>query len=143
MDKIRPIMIRMDQKKKVSKFGKKKISVGGKIVGSAPAANKHFFNFSLGQSKPNFIVSIYGKGESSLHEIFFQLQDSCLADCKILLDKTQFCRTVLYVIIKNVVIFVRHLSDKIKYFVSQNEILLVLTDRPALFVKTGNQCIYK
>ena len=72
----------------------------------------------------------------SLREIVFQLQDSCLADCKILLDKTQFCRTVLYVIIKNVVIFARHLSDKIKYFVSQNEILLVLTDRPALFVKT-------
>ena len=77
-------------------------------------------------------------GFDSLREIFFQLQDSCLADCKILQDKTQFCRTVLYVnITKNVVIFVRHLSDKIKYFVSQNEILLVLTDRPALFVKTG------
>ena len=72
----------------------------------------------------------------SLREIFFQLLDSCLADCKILLDKTQFCRTVLYVIIKTVVIFARHLSDKIKYFVSRNEILLVLTDRPALFVKT-------
>ena len=28
-----------------------------------------------------------------------------------------------------------HLSDRIKYFVSQNEILLVLTDRPALLVK--------
>ena len=28
------------------------------------------------------------------------------------------------------------MSDRIKYFVSQNEILLVLTDRPALFVKT-------
>ena len=27
-------------------------------------------------------------------------------------------------------------SDRIKYFVSQNEILLVLTDRPALFMKT-------
>ena len=35
------------------------------------------------------------------------------------------------------VIFAGHLSDRIKYFVSQNEILLVLTDRPALFVKTG------
>ena len=79
----------------------------------------------------------------SLREIFFQLQDSCLADRKILLDKTQFCRTVLYVI-KNVIIFARHLSDKIKYFVSQNEILLVLTDRPALFVKTdlkGKTCM--
>ena len=30
----------------------------------------------------------------------------------------------------------RHLSDRIKYFVRQNEILLVLTDRPALFAKT-------
>ena len=34
-------------------------------------------------------------------------------------------------------IFAGHLSDRIKYFVSQNEILLVLTDRPALFMKTA------
>ena len=73
---------------------------------------------------------------SSLRKIFFQLQDSCLADCKFLLVKTQFCRTVLYVIIAILEIFAGHLSDRIKYFVSQNEILLVLTDRPALFVKT-------
>ena len=63
---------------------------------------------------------------------FFQLQDSCLTDCKCLLDKTQCCRTVLYVSIVIWVIFARHLSDSIKYFVSQNEILLILTDRPAL-----------
>ena len=74
-----------------------------------------------------------------LREIFFQLQDSCLAACKFLLVKTQFCRTVLYVIIVILEIFARHLSDRIKYFVSQNEILLVLTDRPALFVKTGHR----
>ena len=53
-----------------------------------------------------------------------------------LLDKAQFCRTVLYVIIVILEIFARHLSDRIKYFVSQNEFLLVLTDRPALFAKT-------
>ena len=34
-------------------------------------------------------------------------------------------------------IFAGHLSDRIKYFVSQNEILLVLTYRPALFMKTA------
>ena len=34
-------------------------------------------------------------------------------------------------------IFAGHLSDRIKYFVSQNEILQVLTDRPPLFEKTG------
>ena len=67
---------------------------------------------------------------------FFQLQDNSLAYCKILLDKTQFCRTVLYISIKILVIFVGHLSDRIKYIVSQNEILLVLTDSLALFVKT-------
>ena len=50
---------------------------------------------------------------------------------------TKFCRTVLYVIIVNLVIFAGHLSDRIKYFVSQSETFLVLTDRPALFVKTG------
>ena len=66
----------------------------------------------------------------------FQLQDSCLADCKFLLVKTHFCRTVLYVIIVIWEIFAGHLSDRIKYFVSQNKMLLVLTDRPALFVKT-------
>ena len=41
------------------------------------------------------------------------------------------------------VIFARHLSDKIKYFVSQNEILLVLTDRPALFVTTVDLAVKK
>ena len=67
---------------------------------------------------------------------FFQLLDSCLADCKFLLVKTLFYRTVLYVLI--VMDFVAgRLSDTIKYFVSQNKILLVLTDRPALFVKTA------
>ena len=73
---------------------------------------------------------------NSLREIIFQLQDSCLADCKFLLVKPQFCRTVLYVIIVILEIFAGHLSDRIKYFVSQNEILPALTDRPALFVKT-------
>ena len=43
----------------------------------------------------------------------------------------------LYVIIVIMVIFVGQLSDRIKYFVIQNEILLVLTNRPALFVKTA------
>ena len=47
------------------------------------------------------------------------------------LVKTQFCKTVLYVIIVILEIFAGHLSDRITYFVSQNEILLVLTDRPA------------
>ena len=60
-----------------------------------------------------------------------------MADCKILLDKTLFCRTVLYVIIVILVIFAVHF-DRITYFVSQNEMLLVLTDRPALFVKTAH-----
>ena len=51
--------------------------------------------------------------------------------------KTQICRTVLYAIIKILEIFAGHdLSDRIKYFVGQNKILLFLTDRPALFVKT-------
>ena len=63
----------------------------------------------------------------SLHTIFFPWQDSCLADCKFLLDKTQFCGTVLYVNIVILLIFAGHLSDKIKYFASQNETLLVLT----------------
>ena len=72
----------------------------------------------------------------SLQKISFQLQDSCLADCKFFLVKTQFCRTVLYVIIVILEIFARHLSDRIKYFVSQSEILLVLTDRPTVFMKT-------
>ena len=58
-----------------------------------------------------------------------------LADCKILLVKTSFCRAFLHVIIVILEIFVGHLTDRIKYFVSQNEILLVLTDRRAL-VKT-------
>ena len=60
-----------------------------------------------------------------------------LADCEFLLVKTQFCRTVLYGIIVILEIFAGHLSDRIKYFVNQNEILLVLSDRPALFVKTA------
>ena len=47
--------------------------------------------------------------------------------------------TGLYDIIALLEIFAGHLSDRIKYFVSQNEILLVLTNRPTLFVKTGNQ----
>ena len=59
-----------------------------------------------------------------------------MADCNFLQDKTQFCRTVLFVIIVIVVIFVVQLSDRIKYFVRQNEILLVLSDRPAHFMKT-------
>ena len=63
------------------------------------------------------------------------LQDSCLVDCKFLLVKIQFCRTVLYVIIVIWEIFAGYLSDRIKYFVSQNKILLVLTDRPALYMK--------
>ena len=50
---------------------------------------------------------------------FFQLQDSCLADCKFLLVKTQFCRTVLYVIIVILEFFDGRLSDRMKYFVSQ------------------------
>ena len=49
-------------------------------------------------------------------------------------DKTQFCCTVLYDIIVILVIFAAHLFDRIKCLV--NEILLVLTDRPTLFVKT-------
>ena len=40
-----------------------------------------------------------------------------------------------YVVIVILEFFVGHLSDRIKYFVSQNEIMLILTDR-ALFVKT-------
>ena len=72
----------------------------------------------------------------SLHEIFFQLEDNCLADCKILLDKSQFCRTILYVIIVILVNFAAHLSDRIN-FVSKNEILQVLTNRPTLFVLGG------
>ena len=71
----------------------------------------------------------------SLRAIFFQLQDTVWQIAFFLLDKTQFCRTVLYDIIVIMVIFVGQLSDRIRYFVSQNEILLVLTDRPALFVK--------
>ena len=78
----------------------------------------------------------------SLREIFFQLQDSCLADCKFLLVKRQFCKTVLYVIIVILEIFAGHLFDGIKYFVSQNEILLDLTDRPALFVKIVLMCTH-
>ena len=35
--------------------------------------------------------------------------------------------------------FAGHLSDRIKYFVSQNEILLVLTNRLQGFVKTDRQ----
>ena len=62
----------------------------------------------------------------------FPAAGHCLADRIFLLDKTQFCRTVLYDIIVIMVIFVGQLSDRIRYFVSQNEILLVLTDRPAL-----------
>ena len=94
------------------------------------------WNFSNAQGQitlqPDFIksVSVFAKN-------FFQLQDSCLTDCQFLLVKTQFCRTVLYVIIVILVIFAGHLSDRIKYFVSQNKILLVLTDRPALFVRTA------
>ena len=57
------------------------------------------------------------------------------ADCNFLKDKTQFCRTVLYIIIVILVISGGHLSNRIKYFVGQNEILLVLTDRQALFTK--------
>ena len=64
---------------------------------------------------------------------FFQLQDSCLAGCKFLLVKPQFCRTVLYVIIVILEIFAGHLPDRIRHFVSQNEMLLILTDRLALF----------
>ena len=86
-------------------------------------------------SKRLRLTYMYMKAYPSIRKIFVQ-QDSCLTDCKFLLDKTQFCRTVLYVIIVIWVIFAGHLSDSIKYFVSQNEILLVLTDRPAIFVKT-------
>ena len=39
--------------------------------------------------------------------------------------------------VRPMIIFVGLLSDRIKYFVSQNEISLVLTNRPALFVKTA------
>ena len=53
------------------------------------------------------------------------------------LDRQKPILVDLYVIILIMVIFVGQLSDKIKYFVIQNEILLVLTNRPALFVKTA------
>ena len=68
----------------------------------------------------------------SLLKIFFHLHYDCIFFARqkpILVD--------LYVIIVIMVIFVGHLSDRIKYFVIQNEILLVLTNRPALFVKTA------
>ena len=76
----------------------------------------------------------------SLRKIFFQLQDSCLAYCNFLQDKTKFCRTVLYVIIVILVIFAGYLFDRLKHFVRLNEILLVLTERLALFVKTAFKC---
>ena len=82
------------------------------------------------------LFKVRNKNNTSLREIFFQLQYSCLANCKFLLNKTQFCRTVLYLIIVILEIFAGHLSDRIKYFISQNEYLLVLTDKQALFVKT-------
>ena len=67
----------------------------------------------------------------------FQLQDSCLADCKFLLVKTQFCRTFLCYL-HNFENFSRDICLT-EYFVSQNEILLVLTNRPQGFVKTDRQ----
>ena len=81
--------------------------------------------------------------QTCLREIFFQLQDSCIADCKFLLVKTQFCRTLFLCYLHNFGnFFAGHLSDRIKYFVSQNEILLVLTNRLQGFVRTDRQkCI--
>ena len=57
---------------------------------------------------------------------FFAGQDPILKDSSI----------IMIVIL---VTFVGQLSDRLKYFDRQNEILLVLTDRPALFVKTVNK----
>ena len=57
--------------------------------------------------------------------------------------KPKFGRTVLYVISIISVIFVGHLSDRTKCFVRQNEILPVLTDRLALFMKTVKTVVQK
>ena len=46
---------------------------------------------------------------------------------------SSICYHCLIVILK---IFAGHLFDRIKYFASEKEILLVLTDRRALFAKT-------
>ena len=78
----------------------------------------------------------------SLQTLFFSCRTAVWQTASFLLVKTQFCRTVLYVIIVILEIFARHLSDRIKYFFSQNEISLVLTDRPALFVKTVTSSIF-
>ena len=50
----------------------------------------------------------------------------------------QFCRTVLSLIIVILIIFVGYLSDRfrLKYFIRLNEILLVMSARPVLFMKT-------
>ena len=65
---------------------------------------------------------------SVFQKIFFELQDSCLAHCNFLQGKTQFLGQFLVIIVV-LVIFDVHLSDRVKYFVRQNEILLVLTFR--------------
>ena len=101
----------------------------------------HHGNFLLNMTSVCFMVSDHFSAMSEWnHTISIHYQSSqnvffSCKDCKFLLVKTQFCRTFLYVIIVILEIFVGHLSDRIKYFVSQNEILLVLTDRPALLVK--------
>ena len=53
------------------------------------------------------------------------------------LQKLQFCRTFLYLLIVILVIFARYFSNRIKYFVRHNVILTVLSDRLALFAKTA------
>ena len=90
--------------------------------------------WKYGTFKEQHLKAIFKRGVQS-----FQLQDSCLAHCNFLQDKTQFCRTVRTICYHcNFLIIAGHLSDRIKYFVSWNEILLVLTDKPALFLKTGS-----
>ena len=53
-----------------------------------------------------------------------------------MIGQNPICMTVLYVIIVVLIISAGHLSDRIKYFVGKNEILLVFRDRPTLFMKT-------
>ena len=78
----------------------------------------------------SFRKAVFAKSFFSSRTAVWQTASFCWS-------KPNFCRTVLYGFIVILEIFAGHLSDRIKYFVSQNENLLDLTDRPALFVKTG------
>ena len=75
-----------------------------------PEVKEHLKQYPGTVDLPTTLVAIHSIFR--LGKIIFQLQDSCLADCNFLQNKTQFCRTGLKVIIVILEMFTGNLSDQ-------------------------------